>query len=520
MHAAPRQPSASGRGRRIAAALMIAALTVGVAACGSSSGGQKSASKTLRLGFERDILSWDPDNSFETAGLGAIRGVYEGLVKYAPGTTKVVGLLATDWTVSPDGKTVTFKLRKGVKFADGSPLTAEAAKNSLTRRWKDPKLTLSYFLYSVKSIEAPDPQTLVLKLSAPQPSLIDNLASPWGPKIIGPDALTKHKGNDNSRSWLNSHADGTGPLRLTKAQTGQGYTLERNADYWGDKAKLDGVQISIIPDNGQRILKLRGGTIDAILNGYPFEQLKSLPPGLSVHSYHNLALEIAAINVAGRLKDPDVRHAVAAAIKPDEWRKDAFGEYSDAATSLYPAIMIKAPQPFVLPPAPSGAKVPQVRIAYISDDVATQSRVSDLMIAQFHQAGIDASAHAIPIDQALAYTKKPDKAPWDILVFSGIPDSADPGSFGPLFYGTGGGINWNGYSNPKVDKLFAEAGAQTNRAKRDALYLQGAKVAFDDFAFVPIAEVYDVGVYKGKYCDFNSIPAVPWNPDLGTIRPC
>jgi ABC-type transport system substrate-binding protein len=79
--------------------------------------------------------------------------------------------------------------------------------------------------------------------------------------------------------------------------------------------------------------------------------------------------------------------------------------------------------------------------------------------------------------------------------------------------------HWNGYSNPKVNKLFAEAGTQTDRAKRDDLYLQGAKIAFDDFAFVPIAGVYDVGVFKGKYCDFNSIPAVPWNADLGTIQP-
>ena len=56
-------------------------------------------------------------------------------------------------------------------------------------------------------------------------------------------------------------------------------------------------------------------------------------------------------------------------------------------------------------------------------------------------------------------------------------------------------MNWNGYSNPKVDKLFAQADAEKDVPKRDALYLQGAKVAFDDFAFVPIAEVYDVQVF-------------------------
>src|SRR5829696_6337240 len=139
-------------------------------------------------------------------------------------------------------------------------------------------------------MQTPDPQTLVFKLSAPQTSLIDNLASPWGPKIIGPDALTKHKADDNSRAWLNGNADGTGPFRLAKATTGQGYTLERNAGYWGEPAKMEKVEISIVPDNGQRILKLRSGSIDAVLNGYPFEQLKSLPSGLAVHSYRNTSL--------------------------------------------------------------------------------------------------------------------------------------------------------------------------------------------------------------------------------------
>ena len=114
MQAASRQPSASGWGRRVAAAVVIGALAVGAGACGSSGSDQKSASKTLRLGFERDILTFDPDNSFETAGLGAIRAVYQGLVQYAPGSTKVVGLLATDWKTSPDGKTITFTLRDGV----------------------------------------------------------------------------------------------------------------------------------------------------------------------------------------------------------------------------------------------------------------------------------------------------------------------------------------------------------------------------------------------------------------------
>ena len=141
--------------------------------------------EVLRVPLSGDIGTFDPDNGFETAGIGAINSVYEGLVECEAGSTKIVGSLAKNWDISQDGLTYTFHLVEGVRFHDGTPFNAAAAVKSFERR-RDRGLILSYFLSNVTEIRAPDDKTIVLTLRSPQPSLLDSLASPWGPKVISP----------------------------------------------------------------------------------------------------------------------------------------------------------------------------------------------------------------------------------------------------------------------------------------------------------------------------------------------
>lgn len=139
------------------------------------------AEDVLRVPCVADIGSFDPDNAFEVGGLSAINNVYESLVEYVPGGTEIAGLLASSWQVSDDGKIYTFKIYPGVVFHDGTQADAAAIKTLFERRISG-DVILSYFLANVASIDAPDPQTLVVALKAPQPSFLDALASPWGPK--------------------------------------------------------------------------------------------------------------------------------------------------------------------------------------------------------------------------------------------------------------------------------------------------------------------------------------------------
>ena len=498
----------------VAVAALAAALLLG--ACTAVNRSPVTLDSTLLRGaLQGDIATFDPDNNFEVAGLGAIKSVYQGLVDYRPGTTQVEGVLAESWQVSPDARTYTFKVRSGVTFHDGTPMTASSVLASFERR-SNPKLGLSYFLANVASMKAPDATTFVLTLKSPQPSLLDNLASPWGPKVVGPDALVAHKGKDASATWLNEHADGTGPYRLTSFERGQRYLLDRFDRYWGPRPEFDRVQLSIVPDIGQQVLQLRTGELDVMLHGYPYNQLVALPRELAITQYSDLGLEMAFVNTHRHLKDPKVRRLVQAAAAPAGWVQDAFGRFATPAQSLFPQAMVKPPQPFAYPAAGAGGGTP-VEIGYSNEEAAVQQRIADLLIAQLDAAGFQATARALPGDQVTSFSKHLDTAP-DIFLAQNNPDSAFPGTQTDLFYATGAPLNIFAYSNPAADALFAKAATMTDAAARNATYLQGAKLAFDDGAFLPLADVKDVIVHRVGLTDLGTRPAVPWNVDFGTIR--
>jgi peptide/nickel transport system substrate-binding protein len=476
------------------------------------------ASSTLRVAYQADISSFDPDNSFEVAGLGAITAVYQGLVHYKTGTTEVEGLLAKDFSVSNDGLTYTFSLQDGVTFHDGTPMTSEEVLASFERRQQDDSLILNYFLLGVKEMSAPDPTTFVIKLSAPDPAFLDNLSSPWGPKVVGPGALVDNAGDDNAKSYLNENADGTGPYTLESFNRGQRYTLKAFPDYWGSEPYFETIDIAIVPDIGQQILQLQNGDLDMVLHGYPFDQLDSLPDGLELYTYNDLGLEMAYVN-PNQLKDADQRLKVAAAIDPSGWVDEAFASYATPAESLFPKAMIQPPSPVVYPSIDEFAavKVPPVDIVYTAEEAAVQQRVAELMVAKLTAAGIEATSRALPQDQVVNFPADPASGP-TIVIAQNNPDSAHPSTFAGLFYMTGAPLNLFQYSNEEADSLFNEAYGQTDIAARDDLYLQGGDVLFADGGFYPLADVDDVIVYRSGLTDLESRPAIPWNIDLGAIR--
>jgi peptide/nickel transport system substrate-binding protein len=509
-----------GRAGRLMVPVIAVVLIAAACSNGDDGGATNSpsagGSTTLRVAFQADISSFDPDNNFEVAGLGAITAVYQGLVHYKTDTTEVEGLLAESWDVTKGDTVYTFHLRPGVTFHDGTPMTSTEVMNSFKRRWKDDSLILNYFLLGVKKMSAPDPETFVMELSAPDPAFLDNLSSAWGPKVIGPDALTTQAGDDNSQTYLNEHADGTGPYTLDSFDRGQKYVLKAFPDYWGEAPHFQTVEIAITPDIGQQILQIKQGDLDMVLHGYPFAQLGSLPDGLEVLAYNDLGLEMAYVN-PNKL-DRDQRLRVEAALDPSAWIADAFGEYATAPSSLFPKAMIDPGAPLTWPSIDSAPQVnvPSVDIVYTAEEAAVQQRVADLMVTQLATAGIDATARALPQDQVVNFPSDPASGP-SIVIAQNNPDSAHPSTQSGLFYGTGGPLNLFQYSNPEADDLFAQGYPVTDVDERNALYLQGSDVLFEDGGFYPLADVQDVIVYRTGLTGLETRPAIPWNVDFGAV---
>ena len=181
--------------------------------------------------------------------------MYDGLLEYNFDLSIRPGL-AESWEVAPDGKTITFKIRKGVKFHDGKPMTAEDARYSIMEVLSKfhPRGKGNFSL--VEKAETPDSHTLVLTLSQPSPSMLMAFSGYESP------ILPKHLfAGTNIENHPNANAPvGTGPFKFVEWKRGQYMRLDRNPDYWSPgEPKLDRIVIRTIPDSATRSAVLEKG---------------------------------------------------------------------------------------------------------------------------------------------------------------------------------------------------------------------------------------------------------------------
>jgi len=202
-------------------------------------------------------------SSHEIAGM-----IFNGLVKYDK-DINIVGDLAESWDISPDGLVITFHLRKGVKWHDGQPFTAEDVLYTY-QVTIDPKTPTAYagdFL-KVKKAEVLDPYTFRVTYDKPfAPALMS-----WGSAIYPKHLLA---GKDISQSPLTRRPIGTGPYKFKEWVTGQKIVLVSNPDYFEGRPYIDGFIMRIIPDMATMFLELRANGIDQIGD----------PPGLTPLQY-------------------------------------------------------------------------------------------------------------------------------------------------------------------------------------------------------------------------------------------
>ncbi|QLL66242.1 ABC transporter substrate-binding protein (plasmid) [Sinorhizobium mexicanum] len=480
------------------------------------------AKEVLRIPYAIDIGTFDPDNGFEIDGISAINNVYEGLVEYAPGSTQIVGLLAKRWEISGDGLSYTFHLQDGVKFHDGTALTAQAVVGSLERR-RDSGLVLSYMLGNVADISAPNDATVAIRLKHPQPSILHLLASAWGPKVISPQALNEHDKSDKATNWLGEHAVGTGPFKLAEFKRGEGYVLERNADYWGKRPYFDRIEIPVVPDIGQQILQLKAGELDVVPTNFPFAQLSHLPAELEVTAAPSMIQYALFIKPGSPLDNPEIRRAVLSAINPSIWVKDVFGPYAELSKSVYQNLMLDPTDPIEFPNDIDAAKAAIARLGEVNlviglhSTKATYARISDRLIVQLALIGVKATAHVLPPGAAFALKGDPN-AP-DALLTISSPDAAHPENQVRAFFTKDAPLNFYGRSLPEADAIVDVAGTKTDIAERNALYERAGHLYVEAGHVIPLVDVEDVVVHAKGLTDLGLRPAFPpGNIDFATVR--
>ncbi len=233
--------------------------------------------------------------------------------------TRPVGDLAESWTISKDGLVYTFKIRKGVKFHDGSELTSKDVKASYDKILHPPagvKSLRASAYQAVKAVDAPDPSTIVVRLKYPETSILLNLASPWN-WIYKADILAKDP------HWYETHVMGTGPFKFVEHVRGSHWVGKKNPDYW-DKGKpyLDGYRAIFISNSSAQVAAVRGERAMIQFRGFtPADRdslVAALGPKITVQeSPWDCALMVAMHHEKKPFDDKRVRRALTLAL--DRW---------------------------------------------------------------------------------------------------------------------------------------------------------------------------------------------------------
>jgi peptide/nickel transport system substrate-binding protein len=223
-----------------------------------SSGAEPAYGDAIVEGSIGDVSGFLTAVTSDSASHTAAGHVFNGLVRYDK-NLKLEGELAESWEVSPDGRKITFHLRKGVKWHDGQPFTSEDVLFTY-RRMIDPNTPTAYAedFRQVTRADAPDPHTFVVEYGKPfSPALAS-----WGMHILPKHLLEQYP--DISRSPLNKKPLGTGPFRFVEWKTGEKTVFEANPDYFEGRPYLSRVITRVIPDPATMFLELKSGGIDTM----------------------------------------------------------------------------------------------------------------------------------------------------------------------------------------------------------------------------------------------------------------
>jgi peptide/nickel transport system substrate-binding protein len=370
-----------------------------VAACGgSSSGGSISVSKeetktanaaceeepvaggSLVYARQQETISLDPRETKSGNGdIFADEMLYTGLVRNDPnGTSTVVPGLAEKWDISKDGRTYTFHLRPGLKFSDGSPVTAEDVVWNL-EQFVNPEINVVFasLAVGIKSVEAPDEKTVVVKLEHPIAALLYNLA-------IFPATVVDGKKLEEEGPAFWKHPVGTGPFILKELASGSHITFEKNP-YYFEKGKpyLQTMRWNFVSNSNTRVLALKSG--EAQMADYiPFSQIESLQsePDVSIQQVEVPQSELMVPNTkVPALNDAHVRRAMSLVMNREEFNEAVFRGVGTIPNSVL--------QNFELNASPQEVPVFEYNLAKAKEEMAKSKFPKGFSVSLKYPAGLE-----------------------------------------------------------------------------------------------------------------------------------
>jgi len=476
--------------------------------------------KTLVFCSEGGPESLNPQLATTTTGMNAGRPIFNTLVEFAPGTTRIVPALAESWTVSDDGREYTFRLRSGVKFhssADFKPsrdFNADDVLFSVFRQWKPdhPFHTVSGGRYDyfkdmdmpdlLAAVEKLDGRTVRFRLKRPEAPFLANLAMPFN--VI----LSAEYGDAMLRAGTPQRIDtnpiGTGPFKFSGFQKDVAIRYRAFDDYWAGRPPVDTLVFSITPNSAVRLIKLKAGECHVMAFPGPSEVSRIADdPALKLLRQEGLNIGYLAMNTKiPPFNDLRVRRAVNLAIDKAAIVKAIYRDggvvaknpippslwsYNDKIVD-YPYDPAEAQRLLSAAGFPNGFETELWYLPVSRPYNPNGKRMAELIQADLAKVGIRTQLKTKPWSEYRADLQA-GIPPMSLFGWTG--DNGDPDNFLHILLGCAaaraGGNNLSKWCDRNYDDLILRAKRTADQAARQALYERAQAVFKEQAPWVPIA---------------------------------
>jgi len=469
---------------------------------------------TLKWGAQNDILTLDPHSQNHATTNGIMQHTYEGLVRYTKDFA-VEPCLATSWELlSPTH--YRFKLRKSVKFHDGSPFTADDVVFSY-HRILQPQGTMQIYVAGVKEVKKIDEHTVDMMLAGPSPILLRNLVDF---RIMSRSWAAKNKSENvqdyvaKEESYASRHTNGTGPYLVKLWEPDKRLLMQANPGWWG---KLDGnvteVIYTPIKANATRIAALLSGDVD-IVTDLPTQDVARLrqDPKLKVLDGHEVRtifigmdqfsdeLKYASVKGKNPFKDMRVRKALNLAVDREAIKRVTMRGLSiPAAIMVAPGVHGHSPEIDKVSAADAdGARKLLAAAGYpngfeFSLDCPNNRYVNDEEICQalvgmWARIGLKVKLNAQPMATFIQKIQKFDHDAymlgWGVATFDGLYTLQS--LVRTKTTGADGSFNLGRISDAKLDALIDALKTETDTKKRDGILREALVMTRDNYYYVPL----------------------------------
>jgi peptide/nickel transport system substrate-binding protein len=491
---------------------LVSALVI-AAALGGAGG---AMAKTFKWAADSDPGSMDPHSRNVASTLSMLSNIYEPLIRRDK-QLRLEPALATEWkATSPTAWR--FTLRKGVKFHDGSPFTADDVVFTY-QRTKGPGSLLGTVLRGSKDIKKIDDYTVEFEMTGPNPTFPDQMTSwlimskAWSEKnnVVRATDLTK-----NETSFATLNANGTGPFIL-KSRGADGKIVMANNPGWWDKAEHNLTEVIFTPiaNPATRSAALLSGEVDMV-HTLPINAIQSVQAqkGLRVMRKGELRTmlfffdqdraELIDSNIKGKnpLKDVRVRRAIAMAIDAEALSRQVMRGVSvpnhilvgEGVNAFDPKLNVArsrdldaAKKLMAEAGYPSGF---EMGMQCSNDRYVNDEHICTAVVAMLARIGVKINLRVMPFNQLIKHLSPPYET--SFIMAGWLPATYD--AHDALFNLTAsrkkeiqrGIFNVGGYSNPKLDDLVMKSGSELDVAKRNAMLREALKLVYDDVAVLPI----------------------------------